>query len=287
MEIHQDLTLAADIMFINNIPFLLTTSRNIQFTTVERLPSQKKRDILTAITKVIHLYQRRGFSLSTCLMDNKFATLRGPLFERKIALNTCAPGEHVPEIERKIQTVKEQVHGIITTLPFQQIPTLIVINAVIFSVMWLNFFPPAGGVSTTLFPQTIVTGLHANHNKHCKISFGSYAQAHKEPSSSNNAMVSQTVGRISIGPTGNIQRLYRFLSLLPRCQFIARAFTPLPMPSEVIRQVEMFTPKEIHSSSLGTKLGLPTPRKTRTKSRNSMSLMKNILIWTLKITSRW
>ena len=103
--------------------------------------------------------------------------------------------------------------------------------------MWLNFFPPIGGVCPTLCPQAI-TGLHPDGARHCQIPFGGYAQVHAEPDPTNDAMVSRTVGGISLGPTGNIQGTYKFLSLLTGRQIEARAFTPLPMPAEVIQRVE-------------------------------------------------
>jgi hypothetical protein len=37
MSIHHDVTLCADIMFVNQIPFLVTISRNVKFGTVEVL----------------------------------------------------------------------------------------------------------------------------------------------------------------------------------------------------------------------------------------------------------
>ena len=36
-ELHHNVTLSVDIFFVNNIPFLLTLSRKIQFTTVTHL----------------------------------------------------------------------------------------------------------------------------------------------------------------------------------------------------------------------------------------------------------
>jgi hypothetical protein len=80
--------------------------------------------------------------------------------------------------------------------------------------MWLNLLPPAGGVSQTLSPQSIITGLHADSDKHCRLPFGAYSQVHVEPEPSNDAMVSHTVGGISLGPTGFIQGTSTFLSLL-------------------------------------------------------------------------
>jgi hypothetical protein len=51
-------------------------------------------------------------------------------------------------------------------------------------------------------------------------------------------MISRTVGAISLGPTGNIQGAYNFMSLLTGKLIKARSFTPLPMPEDVVKQVE-------------------------------------------------
>jgi hypothetical protein len=105
--------------------------------------------------------------------------------------------------------------------------------------MWINFFPPKGGISNTLSPQAKVTGLSLNADKHCRIPFGSYAQVHADNlQQSNNAMISRTVGAISLGPTGNIQGTYKFMSLLTGELIKARSFTPFPMPKDVVKQVE-------------------------------------------------
>ena len=36
-ELHHNMTLSVNIVFVNNIPFLITLSRNIQFTTVTHI----------------------------------------------------------------------------------------------------------------------------------------------------------------------------------------------------------------------------------------------------------
>ena len=184
MHFHADVTLGVDIMVIDQLSFLLTTSRNIQFTTVERIFDKRGTTLGKGIIKVCNLYKRRGFRVVVCLADPEFEVVRDALTEEGVILNTCGPAEHVPEIERKIRTVKERVRGTILVLPFSKMPRLIVVHSVIFSIMWLNFFPPKGGVSTTLSPQAIVTGLTPDCMKHCRIPFGGYAQecvqAHKQ-----------------------------------------------------------------------------------------------------------
>jgi hypothetical protein len=70
-----------------------------------------------------------------CLVGNEFEKCRSPLLEVGIHLNIYAPREHVPKVERKICTVKDQIRGLLTMLPFQKIPTITITHAAMFSVM--------------------------------------------------------------------------------------------------------------------------------------------------------
>ena len=96
LKFHKDVTLAADLMFVNKIPFLITTSRSIQFTTAERLDNRDEETLITGILKVRNLYTRRGFNIHICMMDNEFSVLRDGLLMEPITLTICAPNEHVP-----------------------------------------------------------------------------------------------------------------------------------------------------------------------------------------------
>jgi hypothetical protein len=60
------------------------------------------------------LYARGGFQVATVLMDNEFKSLHNlvPI----IVVNTMAAKEHIPEIKRHIQLIKEQGGGILNTL---------------------------------------------------------------------------------------------------------------------------------------------------------------------------
>jgi hypothetical protein len=92
--------------------------------------------------------------------------------------------------------------------------------------------------SNTLSPQAIVTGLSPNSDKHCRIPFVGYAQSYVDSLQGNRVMRSRTFGPLSLGLTGNIQGTYNFMSLLTGRLIKARLFTPLPMPDDVIMQVE-------------------------------------------------
>ena len=100
-------------------------------------------------------------------------------------------------------------------LPFTSIPTWMIIELIYSSVLWLNAFPYADGISTNYSPRVLVTGKQIDFAKHCRIKFGSYSQVHEQH---NNSMTSRTIGAIALGPTGNAQGGYYFLSLVSgRC----------------------------------------------------------------------
>jgi hypothetical protein len=71
---------------------------------------------------VANLYKRRGFFIDLCLCDNEFEGVTASLQDHGVKLNIYAPNEHVPEMERKIRTITDQVKEVITILPFDTLP---------------------------------------------------------------------------------------------------------------------------------------------------------------------
>ncbi len=47
-------------------------------------------------------------------------------------LNLASANEHVPEIERKIRVIKERVRAVIYSIPFNSLPTRMLVHAVLF-----------------------------------------------------------------------------------------------------------------------------------------------------------
>ena len=72
MKHHQQVTIAIDIMFINAIPFFITISRNLHFGTVEVLPNPQEATIKNKLRAVIHLYEQRGFRVTSIMADPEF-----------------------------------------------------------------------------------------------------------------------------------------------------------------------------------------------------------------------
>jgi hypothetical protein len=153
MSLNCIVTLAIDIMFVNGLPFLVSISQKIKFTTGEYLIGRKQNHLVNSIRKIINLYKQRGLRIETALSHREFECLRGDLPE--INLNNTAASEHVPDIEQQIRVLKERSRAIRSTLPFKTIPGRIIIELVYYADFWLNAFPPSSG----FFSLSIALGL--------------------------------------------------------------------------------------------------------------------------------
>jgi hypothetical protein len=237
MEKYRDVTIGADIMFVNRIPFLISISRYIKFGTTEVLKNRKNATIIQAFKNIRGIYARRGFRVTLCHADGEFEPMRGALIDLGIDMNIVSADEHVPEVERYIRTVKERTRCVYTTMPFKKMPSSMVVEMVHAGVFWLNMFPPDDGVSDTLSPRALVTGLELDYNVHCQLEFGTYVQVHEEH---DNTMQTRTTGAIALRPTGNAQGGHYFYSLATGRRLNRNHWTELPMPKEVIDRVHTF-----------------------------------------------
>ena len=66
------MTIAADVMFVAGVPFFVTHSRKIDFTTVEYLPNRTARQLANALRTVMFIYARGGFLVRLVVMDMGF-----------------------------------------------------------------------------------------------------------------------------------------------------------------------------------------------------------------------
>jgi hypothetical protein len=103
---HGDITMAIDIMYINKIPFMMTTSCTIHFGTAEMIKNETKSTIIKSIQQIINTYHGCGFRVKHVLGDRQFECIRSHMELQGINLNITGRDEHVPEIERFICTVK-------------------------------------------------------------------------------------------------------------------------------------------------------------------------------------
>jgi hypothetical protein len=238
---HKFVTIVADVMFVNGLPFLVTSSRGISLITIEFLPSRTAKRLASSIERVVRIHAKAGFVVQTSMMDMEFEKLKDLL--PRITLNTTAAREHVGEIERKIRVIKERARGTISVLPYQMLPKLLIIKLMHFCLMWLISFPVKSGISEKYSPRKLVSKHKLDAELHCKSPFGSYCEIHTDPDITNT-MEPRTRWAICLGPTGNLQGSYKFMSLTTGRKIVRRRFTELPITDSVIKEVAKWASKD-------------------------------------------
>ncbi len=148
MTLYHQVTIAIDVMLINSIPFLIIISRGLKFSTIKQLINYQIPTSKTCLQEVIHIYKLRCFSITTNLGDPKFQPLDVEFPGQQV--NCCGADVHIPQVERYIRTVKDQVCSAYSILPFQRLPRIVVGHLSKNAVFWLYSFPSADGASTTM-----------------------------------------------------------------------------------------------------------------------------------------
>ena len=106
-----------------------------------------------------------------------------------------------------------------------------------FCVMWISSFPVKSGISEKWSPRELVSRTKLDTKLHCRAPFGSYCEMHIDPDITNT-LEPRTNWAICMGPTGNLQGSYKFLSLATGKKVTQRKFTEMPVTDAVIKQVE-------------------------------------------------
>ncbi len=113
-ELHKEVTLTKDIFFLNKIPFFLTLSRVLYFTTVTHLPNRSLDEIFKVLKGIFYYYLQQGFHVAFVTGDGRFASLKQftNLLMGAPWLNLTSANEHEPFIEHHICVAKERVQSI-------------------------------------------------------------------------------------------------------------------------------------------------------------------------------
>jgi hypothetical protein len=234
MARYREVTLCADIMFINNVPYLIMVSRNLRFSTTTKLENKFGKTVTQELLRVLQVYRGGGFAVTVVATDQEFNYMRGELAEHGATLNETSADEHVGEIERFIRTMKERIRATYNSLPFERLPTRLVTEMVNSAVFWWNSFPGNSAISDCLSPSEIVLRQGLDYQKHCQLEFGEYIQTHE---ATDNSMAPRTVGALALRPSGNAQGGHLFYSLSTGKVLHRNHWTALPMPQEVIDRI--------------------------------------------------
>ncbi len=210
VETNRNITITADVFFVDGTPFIMTVARHMKFVTAEHVPVRTATNLSKHIKQLLEVYKRAGFIVRTILLDGIFEKTR-PLLPT-LECNTTVAKEHISKAERTIRTIKERTRGLLVTLPFSRMPRRMKIEFVYFIVLWLNAFPVKSGILSTFLPRELLVRWRLDYKKHCRVLPDTYCKFHDEPVPTNT-MTLRTHECIALGPTGNLQGSMKFYCL--------------------------------------------------------------------------
>jgi hypothetical protein len=130
------------IMYVNGMQFLTTISKNIHYRTAQYIASKSPLEYAKTLKEVLNVYKKGGFKVTHIFCDNEFKPLMHLLADQEpdIKFSYSSPNEHVPDIERSIQVIKERIRATYHRLLFERLPRIMVKMLVSESAKKLNFF---------------------------------------------------------------------------------------------------------------------------------------------------
>jgi hypothetical protein len=172
IKLQQDVELAIDMFFINKHAFFTTYSTKICFTTVTNILMHQKEHLWEALYSACKMYMLRGFRIVDLSEDHEFAALSELAGNLPGApnLNWAAAAQHCGLIEQNIHFLKEKICSLRHSLPFEQVPGIMVGHMVLNIIKFVNGFQRCGGVKH-YSPGKIMTNccIHVNN---VVVSFG-------------------------------------------------------------------------------------------------------------------
>ena len=89
------------------------------------------------------------------MMDMEFEKLKAMM--PHVALNTTVAREHIGEVKQKTRVIKESARGTFKTLPYKNLPKVMVIELLHFCVVWMNLFLVKSRISKKWSPWELVS----------------------------------------------------------------------------------------------------------------------------------
>ena len=85
---HKFISVADYFFFVDGIPFLLTVEIKLKFLTVDHTPVRTAKSLVKHVKRVLHFYDRAGFTVRYIMMDGEFEKVKDLL--PTIVCNTTA-----------------------------------------------------------------------------------------------------------------------------------------------------------------------------------------------------
>ena len=234
LKLQQDQVMDIDLMFVEDLIYMVSVFSPLDYTSVKKLKSKSKYDVWSGVSKSKAHVERAGLKIPTARCDGESA-VASSYVEQKMAsasiqLDTVASGDAVPKVERKIRVIKERVRGVINTLPF--LLSLLLIDWLVQYCVYRINGEISSDSTDKRSPHERLYGRVIDARTDLKHAFGDYVQVSE--GETDNSMQERTRGAIALMPAGNSEGSWWYLILKTGKPVRRNNATPLPMPEEVI-----------------------------------------------------
>ena len=242
-KVTKNIELSVDILYIQGVIFFLGVAHKILYLHGERIADRKPATILDAFDSIFRLFNYHGFVVRKINADPEFKFAEQEMIDIDIEMNFVAAQEHVSLIERNIQFGKERYRCLYHSLPYNNIPILMIEKGFEQCVKWINSFPRKTGISDTYSPNALLTQQGVDYNKDCLLSFGSYVQAANNNNPTNTPKP-RTIGCIFLGMKAGDSRVCQLMNLTTGKPITRHHVDEVPITQEIIDRVEALAEKD-------------------------------------------
>jgi hypothetical protein len=184
------------------------------------------------------MYLLSGFCIVVIKGNHKFAAISDMVvgLPTTPSMDSAAALQHCGLMKRNIRFLKEKIHSLHHSLPFERMPGIMVVHIVLHIVKFVNGFPRTGGVKH-FAPGEIMTNRHLLADVF-HLGFGTYCQVAKnvEP---RNSLAPCTRAAILLGHLVNSSSGQILLALDTGHTITKHQWVVLPMPPAVIARVNL------------------------------------------------
>jgi hypothetical protein len=132
------------VFFVNKHVFFTTYNTEICFTAVTHVVSRHKEYIWEALHSTFKMYLLQGFHIVVLSGNHKFAALSDLAANLPLPtvpeLNWVVASQHCGLLEQNIHFLKEKIHSLRHSLPFELVPGITVVHVVLHIVKFVNDF---------------------------------------------------------------------------------------------------------------------------------------------------
>ena len=276
--------LSVDIFFVKKLVFLLGVLSPLGLSQCAHLKDKSVLCVSKALNSFCSTASSRGCSCSLIQTDGEGAigAMVGELNASGLTVEIAGPGQHVPVVERIIQTVKKRVRAFNYSLPFIM-TRILIIMCVLFCVSRINLQASSTATDKTS-PLEQFTGRKLDAKRDLRVQFGDYIQATVPVT--DNSMTERTQGCIALLPTGNLTGSVKMLCLATNAIVTRDQFVVLPMPDIVTKHITLAAETEGYSRSTDPMFDCATSNTTAEEEKGAIDEQPKALPEMIDIDNR-